>query len=107
MRADPRKLFGDKLRMLRKELGWSQERLAFECGLDRTYIGGIEQGRRNVSLLNICKIAKGLKVKPHNLLEFDSIKTSGRRGRTQTKRPGIKKGSRKKTSKSHKKKDTK
>lgn len=68
--ADPRKLFGDKVRATRKEVGWSQEELADACGLDRTYIGGVERGERNVSLLNIVKIAQALKVKPSYLVEF-------------------------------------
>lgn len=41
MKKDPRTLFGNKLRKLRKQRGWSQERLALESDLDRTYIGGV------------------------------------------------------------------
>ncbi len=53
--------FGNRLRMLRKEKGiQSQIDLAMRTGLDRTYIGGIERGERNLSLLNIAKIAKAL-----------------------------------------------
>ena len=70
MRADPRVLFGDRLRSLRKRKKWSQEYLALECDLDRTYIGGVERGRRNISLINICKLANALGVKPGTLLEF-------------------------------------
>jgi transcriptional regulator with XRE-family HTH domain len=73
LKDDPRVLFGIRVRKLRKERGWSQEELAFECDLDRTYIGGIEQGRRNVGLVNICKIAKALKVNPNSLLDFKKI----------------------------------
>jgi len=47
----------------------SQEELAFEAGLDRTYIGGIENGKRNVSLVNIYKIANGLGIHPGLLFE--------------------------------------
>jgi len=43
-------------------MGVSQEEFAHICGLDRTYIGGIERGERNVALVNIEKIAKGLRV---------------------------------------------
>jgi transcriptional regulator with XRE-family HTH domain len=49
---------GKRLRELRTAKGLSQEKFAFECELDRTYIASIEQGRRNVSVVNIEKIAK-------------------------------------------------
>ena len=52
--------FGERVRNLRKEAGLSQEALADKCGLDRTYVGGIERGERNVSLRNIEVIAKAL-----------------------------------------------
>jgi transcriptional regulator with XRE-family HTH domain len=52
--------FGQRVRELRKAQGLSQEAFAAECGLDRTYISGIERGRRNVSLRNIQAIAKAL-----------------------------------------------
>lgn len=52
--------FGRRLRDLRKARRFSQEDFAAECGLDRTYISGIERGRRNVSLRNIELIAKTL-----------------------------------------------
>lgn len=54
--------FGDRLRQLRKKVGLSQEAFAVKCGLDRTYISGIERGRRNVSLRNIEIIARALGV---------------------------------------------
>ena len=76
MKGDPRILLGKRLRKLRKDQGWSQEQLALECGLDRTYIGGIEQGRRNVGLINICKLAETLKINPGKLLDFRGIKGS-------------------------------
>lgn len=47
---------------LRSDQGYSQEGFAAECGLHRTYMGGIETGKRNVSLVNIEKIARALKV---------------------------------------------
>ena len=52
--------FGCNLREIRKGAGFSQESLALVCGLDRTYIGGVERGERNISLININKIAKAL-----------------------------------------------
>ncbi len=54
--------FGKALRHRRNELGVSQEEFADMCGLDRTYIGGIERGERNVALANIEKIALALRL---------------------------------------------
>ena len=54
--------FGKALRQRRQKLGVSQEAFADMCQLDRTYIGGIERGERNVALVNIEKIAKTLKL---------------------------------------------
>lgn len=54
------KAFGDKIRLERKKLGISQEELSFRCGLHRTYIGMIERAEKNITLVNIDKIAKGL-----------------------------------------------
>lgn len=68
--SDPKKLFGNKVRSVRKERGWSQEELADACELDRTYIGGIERGERNVSIMNIAKIAQALGVKASSLIVF-------------------------------------
>jgi transcriptional regulator with XRE-family HTH domain len=61
-------VIGNNVRYLRKKMGISQEELGDAAGLDRTYIGGIERGERNVSALNIAKLAKALKVKPERLL---------------------------------------
>jgi transcriptional regulator with XRE-family HTH domain len=59
---DVRIRFGTAIRNRRQRLGVSQEEFADICGLDRTYIGGIERGERNVELVNIEKIAKGLRI---------------------------------------------
>jgi len=69
MGSDPRHLFGRRLRALRKRAGLSQEELAAESGLHRTYVGAIERGERNVSLLNIVRLARALRVAPSALLE--------------------------------------
>lgn len=63
-----KKAFGEHLRAIRQEKGFSQEALALACDLDRTYIGGIERGERNVSLINIHKIAAALHIAPGDLL---------------------------------------
>jgi ribosome-binding protein aMBF1 (putative translation factor) len=63
------KHFGERVRELRKQKGLSQEALALACNLDRTYIGGVERGERNISLINIYGIATALEVPPSALLE--------------------------------------
>lgn len=65
-----RRKFGDRIRDLRKELNLSQEELGFKADLHRTYIGSIERGEQNVSLDNIGKIAKVLKVSLKDLFNF-------------------------------------
>ncbi|MEX2126094.1 MAG: helix-turn-helix transcriptional regulator [Woeseia sp.] len=52
--------FGDRVRSAREARSWTQEDLAAEAGLDRTYIGGIERGERNLALLNVNKLAVAL-----------------------------------------------
>lgn len=64
---DVKRAFGERVRQLRAEKGLSQEALALACGIDRTYIGGVERGERNLSLLNIYRIAAGLGVPPKAL----------------------------------------
>lgn len=63
-------LFGERVLTLRRLRGLSQEALALAAGLDRTYIGGVERGERNISLINIQKIACALEVSPADLLQF-------------------------------------
>lgn len=57
------------VRLHRAQKGWSQERLALECELDRTYISGLERSRWNVSLANIERIAQALNVEVWTLLK--------------------------------------
>lgn len=64
---------GQRIRDLRKDKGFSQEDFACEIGLDRTYIGGVERGERNISAINLIRIAKTLKIEVGEL--FPSIKT--------------------------------
>ncbi len=59
---DIKLLFGARVRELRIHQGWSQEELAERCGLHRTYVGAIERGEQNVSLINIDKMARALGV---------------------------------------------
>lgn len=66
---DPRIVFGKRVRQLRMERKLSQEKLAELAELRRNYVGGIERGERNVSLLNIAKLARGLSVRRVKLLE--------------------------------------
>jgi len=65
------KRFGSRVRKVRREKGLSQEELALEAGLDRSYIGGVERGERNIALVNLVKISKALSVSPSTLLEDD------------------------------------
>jgi transcriptional regulator with XRE-family HTH domain len=69
-KSDPKVLFGQKLVQLRKARGWSQEQLALESGLARSYLGGVERGQRNIALLNICRLAESLEKSPAELLNF-------------------------------------
>lgn len=54
--------FGQRLQQLRKENGLSQEKFALRIDMDRTYYASVEAGKRNISLINIKKIADGLGV---------------------------------------------
>ena len=60
--------FGTRIRALRKELALSQEELGEVAGLHRTYIGHLERGEVNPSLINILRVAKALKVDPSDLV---------------------------------------
>ena len=60
--------FGTRIRALRKDLAMSQEELGEVAGLHRTYIGHLERGEVNPSLINILRVAKALKVDPSNLV---------------------------------------
>lgn len=62
--------YGKKVRQIRKDKGVSQEKLAELAELDRTYISGIENGKRNVSIETIFKIAEALNIPVIEFFEF-------------------------------------
>jgi len=64
-----RNKFGKQVRSLRRERGWSQEDLADNSGVHRTYIGAIERGEQNVSIDNIIKLAKALGISLEQLFK--------------------------------------
>jgi transcriptional regulator with XRE-family HTH domain len=61
--------FGAKVKEFRLRKGLSQERLAEDCNLDRTYVSGVERGKRNISLKNIYKISRALQISPADFFE--------------------------------------
>ena len=67
---DIRIQFGKHLRKLREEKGWTQEELADKAGMHFTYIGQIERGVRNPSLINLERLAKALKINGEKLMPF-------------------------------------
>ena len=60
MTPDIKSRFGQRLKALRKKQGWTQAEMADKLGLDRSYVGEIEQGKRNPCLVNLEIIAQGL-----------------------------------------------
>lgn len=56
------RILGQRVRYYRRQLGWSQEEFALEVDLARSYIGGVERGERNLSFINLAKIAGTLKI---------------------------------------------
>ncbi len=59
---------GNNVRRLRQKRGWTQDQLAAASGLHRTYISGIERGERNVSVVNMGRLALAFEVDPEELL---------------------------------------
>lgn len=72
--VDIRIKIGKRLRELRTKKGLSQEKFSFICELDRTYIASIEQGKRNVSVANIEKIANALDMTVYEFFKSELFK---------------------------------
>lgn len=70
--------FGRRVRAARDACGWTQEDLADDAGLDRTYVGSVERGERNVALLNVNKLALALGESFDGLLPWRAGKRSRR-----------------------------
>lgn len=64
------KKLGERIKQLRKEAHLSQEKLAELAGLDRTYINSVENGRRNISIVNVEKICIALKISLTDFFNF-------------------------------------
>lgn len=71
---DIQKAFGLRVQQLRKETGMSQEKFALSIDMDRTYLASVEAGKRNISIINIKKIADGLNISISEL--FGNIEKS-------------------------------
>ena len=57
------------IRERRQALGLSQDQFGHRAGLHRTYVGGVERGERNITIISLCKIAGALQLEAHDLLE--------------------------------------
>lgn len=68
MNSELQTIVGNNIRRLRQRIGWSQEELADQCSLHRTYIGGIERGERNITLETLATIANALNCTPTELM---------------------------------------
>jgi transcriptional regulator with XRE-family HTH domain len=66
-----RDILAKNMRLLRAKRGLTQEALAYDCGINRVYLSSVERGERNVSIDNIARIAKGLKIEAWKLLRDD------------------------------------
>ena len=62
---------GKRIRTLRLTVGLSQEKLAFKSGLDRTYIGSVERGERNIAIINLNKVCGALDISIAEFFNFD------------------------------------
>lgn len=69
--ADPLQIFGENIRKLREARGLSLRGLAAMCKLDHSVIARIEQGKKNITILTVLELAKGLEVHPKKLFDLD------------------------------------
>lgn len=67
-----RDVLARNLRLHRAERGWSQERLALESGLNRTYLSAVERSEQNISVDNIARLAAALNIEAWTLFEAES-----------------------------------
>jgi transcriptional regulator with XRE-family HTH domain len=63
--------FGSRVRDIRRQKNLSQEELAARAGIDRTYVGGVERGERNVSIMNIKRLSDALGIEVKDLFDND------------------------------------
>ena len=84
MSADIRVRFGKRLRYLRKQRGWTQAEMADVLGLDRSYVGEIEQGKRNPCLLNLGIIADGLEISLPQLFSHMTLTVKKQKARQKS-----------------------
>lgn len=68
-RSDTTVEFGRRVRDLRTKASWTQEKLAAESGMHFTYVASVERGERNISLINIVRLAHALDVDPSDLVQ--------------------------------------
>ncbi|MBR2012172.1 MAG: helix-turn-helix transcriptional regulator [Alphaproteobacteria bacterium] len=66
------KRVGNRIKFLRNQMGLSQEKLALKAGIDRTYLAGIESGKRNATIISIEKIANALEVSMRDFFDLDN-----------------------------------
>lgn len=65
------KKLGARIRQLREAKGWNQEQFAAEAGIDRSYAHGLENGRRNITVLKLHSLARTLGVRIHDFFDRD------------------------------------
>lgn len=68
------KLVGANIKAIRLNKGWSREQLAERCGVQTTYLAGVERGERNITLQTLENLAAGLNESPAAILEFNNLK---------------------------------